>query len=37
MRTAAAALILREEAFRADNEDYWVVFTGLAPGVHQGR
>jgi hypothetical protein len=29
--------IAREEAFRADQEDFWVVFTGLAPGVHQGR
>lgn len=27
----------REEAFRADQEDFWVVFTGTAPGVHQGR
>ena len=35
--SAAAALIVREEAFRADLEDFWVVFTGAAPGVHQGR
>jgi hypothetical protein len=33
----AAALIMRGEAFRADREDFWVVFTGTAPGVHQGR
>ena len=35
--TAVAALLAREEAFRADLEDFWVVFTGAAPGVHQGR
>ena len=34
---AAAANILRLEAFQADQEDFWVVFTGTAPGVHQGR
>ena len=36
-RNAAALVIVREEAFRADQEDFWVVFTGTAPGVHQGR
>jgi hypothetical protein len=36
-RNAAALAIAREEAFRADQEDFWVVFTGIAPGVHQGR
>lgn len=35
--SAAAALIVREESFRADLEDFWVVFTGPDPGVHQGR
>ena len=33
----AAAIILREEALRAEQEDFWVVFTGTAPGVYQGR
>ena len=36
-RNAVALAIAREEAFRADQEDFWVVFTGTAPGVHQGR
>ena len=36
-RNAAALAIAREEAFRADQEDFWVVFTGTAPGVYQGR
>jgi hypothetical protein len=36
-RNAAALAIVREEALRADKEDFWVVFTGIAPGVHQGR
>jgi len=36
-RNAAALVIAREEAFRADQEDFWVVFTGTAPGVYQGR
>ena len=35
-RNAAALAIAREEAFRADQEDFWVVFTGTAPGVYQG-
>ena len=36
-RNAASLAVVREEAFRADQEDFWVVFTGAAPGVHQGR
>jgi hypothetical protein len=36
-RSAAALAIVLEEALRADNEDFWVVFTGITPGVHQGR
>lgn len=36
-RNAAAVAIAREESFRADQEDFWVVFTGTAPGVYQGR
>jgi hypothetical protein len=36
-RNAAALAVVREEAFRADQEDFWVVFTGMAPGVYQGR
>jgi hypothetical protein len=33
----AAALAIAREALRADQEDFWVVFTGTAPGVYQGR
>jgi hypothetical protein len=36
-RSAAALAIVHEEARRADQEDFWVVFTGIAPGVHRGR
>jgi hypothetical protein len=36
-RNAAALAVVREEAFRADQEDFWVVFTGTAPGVYQGQ
>jgi len=36
-RNAAALVIAREEAFCADQEDFWVVFTSTAPGVHQGQ
>jgi hypothetical protein len=36
-RNAAALAVVRGEAFRADQEDFWVVFTGMAPGVYQGR
>ena len=36
-RNAIATAIAREESFRADQEDFWVVFTGTAPGVYQGR
>ena len=36
-RSTTALAIAREEAFRADHEDFWVVFTGITPGVHQGR
>lgn len=35
-RNAAALAIACEEAFRADQEDFWVVFTSTAPGVYQG-
>ena len=36
-RNTATLTIAREEALRADQEDFWVVFTGIAPGVYQGR
>lgn len=36
-RSAVALAIVHEEALRADQEDFWVVFTGIAPGVHRGR
>lgn len=36
-RNTAALAIAREAAFQADQEDFWVVFTGTSPGVHQGR
>ena len=36
-RSAAALAIVLEEAHRANHEDFWVVFTGITPGVHQGR
>ena len=35
-RSAAVLAIAHEEAFRADHEDFWVVFTSITPGVHQG-
>jgi hypothetical protein len=37
MQSRNAAALVRGEAFRADQEDFWVVLTGTAPGVHQGR
>jgi hypothetical protein len=36
-RSAAALALVQEEAFWAQHEDFWVVFTGITPGVHQGR
>jgi hypothetical protein len=36
-RTAATHVMVCEEAFRADQEDFSVVFTGTAPGVYKGR
>jgi hypothetical protein len=35
-RSATALALVQEEAFRAQHEDFWVVFTGITPGVHQG-
>jgi hypothetical protein len=34
-RSATALTIVHEEAFQADHKDFWVVFTGITPGVHQ--
>jgi hypothetical protein len=33
-RNATALAAVQEEAIRADQEDFWVVFTGTSPGVH---
>jgi hypothetical protein len=36
-RSAAALTIVHKEAFQADHKDFWVVFTGITSGVHQGQ